>query len=177
MNGSHDGPTFLVTEVTPNLVFVLACAIQTRRIPWMSWRIGVARAAWQPAATQGLRFGGRWRAVVLRAEADDLTPSRSAGRQAKVPVGTVEPRGRSAHPERQRGAARLREQTRLPRRRRFCSCRGRSRLETSLSPDAGTQRTWWRDTKPCPAGWRFAQLPASTRSKRELLETREAHHS
>jgi copper chaperone CopZ len=46
-----------------------------------------------------------------------------------------------------------------------------------LSPDAGTPRTRRRDTRPCTAGWRFAQLPASARSKRERLETRDTRHS
>ena len=142
----------------------------------MVWS-GVARA--RPSSRlrrRGLRFGGRKREVVLRTDAAARTRSRSPGQYAHGPTGTEEQRGRSAHPEQQRCAAHLREQTRPPRRRRFCSCRGRSCLGTSWSPDAGTPRTWCRDTRPCTAGWRFVQMPASARSKRELLETRDARH-
>ena len=56
------------------------------------------------------------------------------------------------------------------------SCRRRSRSGTSSCLDAGT--LWPRpradSTKPCTAGRRLAPLPSSARSKRELLETRDA---
>jgi hypothetical protein len=45
-----------------------------------------------------------------------------------------------------------------------------------VRPDAGNRRTWRRDTRTGTAGWRFALLPASARSKRELLETRDARY-
>jgi hypothetical protein len=115
--------------------------------------------------------------VVLQAAAVAPTPSRSTRQYAKGPIGSEGPRGRSARPEQQRCAARLREQTRPLRRRRCRSCRRRSGVGTAWSPDAGIPGACRRDTRPGTTGWRFGPRQASARSKKERLETRDTRHS